>query len=244
MFRKNSWIVALLLALSLSVFLIGCVDPIVVEEDNDVTYTEVELGGFNAWAGQAYQRGWAIAGMKFLGVGDKPEVAKDFGYKIEDFQGATKLVLTMEDDSYPKGGLDIIWGGQAADGTESGGGWNQQTVVAGSGTPDPLYCKKDGNVLTIDLTRALKNYATYKSPNTTAVKIILQSNTTGGPEALVAKGAKLLIPDLPFIPVKDVTLPSVTGYENVPFVLNPTVESSSDEFPSTNAAVIWSIVSW
>jgi len=161
MLKKNSWIAALLLALSLTAFLFtGCVNPLKVEEDTE-TYEEYPLDkGYNAWAGQVYQKGWATGGIKFQGKGDAIVIAKDLGYDIEMFQKATKLKIEMPDASYPRSGVDIIWGGEdeSGDSTKGGGMWNQQPIAGGSGDVDATFAKKDGNVLIIDLTKALKNY--------------------------------------------------------------------------------------
>jgi len=180
MFKKNSWIVALLLALTLTAFFTGCIDALVVEE---ASYDEVELGDFNIWGGQPYQRGWAVGGMKFLGVADKAEVAKDLGYKNEDFAKATKLVIEMEDSSHPSGNLDIIWGAADADGNSVGFDWKQTGSIKSS---------KDGNILTIDLT-AMGQYKEYKTGDFAMRKLVLQA---GGEKAGLpfVKKAKLLIP--------------------------------------------------
>jgi len=71
------------------------VNPLVVEEDTD-TYEEYVLDkGYNAWAGQVYQSGWAIGGIVFQGKGDALTVAKDLGYDIEAFQKARYLEIEM-----------------------------------------------------------------------------------------------------------------------------------------------------
>jgi hypothetical protein len=199
MLKKNSWIVALLIALSITAFLFtGCVKPLDVEEDTE-TYEEYPLDkGYNAWAGQVYQKGWAIGGIKFQGKGDAIVIAKDLGYDIDMFQRATKLKIEMPDASYPRSGVDIIWGGEDENGdsTKGGGMWNQQPIAGGSGDIDTTFAKKDGNVLIIDLRKALKNYSAYTKA--AKLKIVMQVNAPsyGDVEGLVQK-AFLMIPNTP-----------------------------------------------
>jgi hypothetical protein len=210
MLKKNSWIIALLLAFALAAFIIvGCVPAIEVEEDNEV-YEEYPLDkGYNAWAGQVYQKGWATGGIKFQGKGDAIVIAKDLGYDIEMFQKATKLKIEMPDASYPRSGVDIIWGGEDENGDsgKAGGMWNQQPIAGGSGDIDTTFAKKDGNVLIIDLTKALKNYSAYTKA--AKLKIVMQVNAPsyGDVEGLVKK-AYLMIPATPppFVSVEDLAL--------------------------------------
>jgi hypothetical protein len=198
--KKNLWIAVLLVAAFALVATTGCVNALKVEEDTE-TYEEYVLDkGFNAWAGQVYQSGWAIGGLVFQGKGDALTVAKDLGYDVEMFQKARYLEIEMPDETYPRSGVDIIWGGEDATGSATGGGgmWNQQPIAGGSGDVDPTFAKKDGNKLRIDLTKALKNYSTYRASTTTKVKIIMQVNAPsyGNVEGLVKK-ATLLIPNTP-----------------------------------------------
>jgi len=204
MFKKNSWIVALLLALTLTALFTGCIDALEEEDNSGITYTEVELGDFNVWGGQNYQRGWSVAGLKFLGVGDKPEVAADKGYKNEDFAKATKLVIEMEDATHPSGNLDIIWGAADKDGESVGKDWVQNGGIKFT---------KEGNVITIDLTTALKDYAQYRDPSFAKRKIILQAGgESAGLTKLVVK-AKLLIPDKEEPLPPDLTIIPGGGYK-------------------------------
>jgi len=245
MLKKNSWIVALLLALSLTAFLFtGCVNPLKVEEDTE-TYEEYPLDkGYNAWAGQVYQKGWAIGGIKFQGKGDAIVVAKDLGYDIEMFQKATKLKIEMPDASYPRSGVDIIWGGEDENGDsgKAGGMWNQQPIAGGSGDVDATFAKKDGNVLIIDLTKALKNYSSYTKA--AKLKIVMQVNAPsyGDVEGLVQK-AFLMIPNTPPPPVSisSVTYPSTTiFYTTTGFPLEAEIKPAT----ATNQAITWAIQKW
>jgi len=212
MFKKNSWIVALLLALTVTALFTGCIDAL-VEEEGGITYTEVELGDFNVWGGQGYQRGWAVAGMKFLGVGDKAEVTKDLGYNNEDFAKATKLVIEMTDATHPNGNLDLIWGGADENGDSIGLDWVQIGDIART---------KDGTTLTIDLTK-MKDYAKYRDPTIAKRKIVLQAGAEAAGLPFIVS-AKLMIPDVeepippdPFaIPgAGDYTVPDAAGSELV-----------------------------
>jgi hypothetical protein len=245
MLKKNSWIIALLLALSLTAFIIvGCVPPVEVEEDTEV-YEEYPLDkGYNAWAGQVYQKGWAIGGIKFQGKGDKLETAKDLGYDIEMFQKATKLKIEMPDASYPRSGVDIIWGGEdeSGDSTKGGGMWNQQNIAGGSGDLIATYAKKDGNILIIDLTTALKNYSNYTKA--AKLKIVMQVNAPsyGDVEGLV-KNAYLMIPATPPAPksISSVTYPSTDiFYTTTGFPLEVEIKPAD----ATNQKVDWAITKW
>jgi hypothetical protein len=245
MLKKNSWIIALLVVLSLTAFLFtGCVNPLKVEEDNEV-YEEYPLDkGYNAWAGQVYQKGWAIGGIKFQGKGDAIVIAKDLGYDIEMFQKATKLKIEMPDASYPRSGVDIIWGGEDASGdsTKGGGMWNQQPIAGGSGDLDTTFAKKDGNVLIIDLTKALKNYSAYTKA--AKLKIVMQVNAPsyGDVEGLVQK-AYLMIPATPPPPksISSVTYPSTTMfYTTTGFPLELEIKPAD----ATNQKVDWAITKW
>jgi len=247
MLKKNSWIAALVLALSLTAFLFtGCVSPLKVEEDTE-TYEEYELDkGFNAWAGQVYQKGWAIGGIKFQGKGDAITVAKDLGYDVEMFRKATKLRIEMPDASYPRSGVDIIWGGEdeSGDATKGGGMWNQQPIAGGSGDLDSTFAKKDGNVLTIDLTKALKNYSAYTKA--AKLKIVMQVNAPsyGDVEGLVKK-ATLLIPNTPppFVNLLNngLKIKDPTMYYTTPgFLLEADIRPAN----ATNQTVIWQLHGW
>jgi hypothetical protein len=246
MLKKNSWIVALLLALSITAFfiVIGCVPALVVEEDNEV-YEEYPLDkGYNAWAGQVYQKGWAIGGIKFQGKGDAIVIAKDVGYDIEMFQKATKLKIEMPDASYPRSGVDIIWGGEDENGDsgKAGGMWNQQPIAGGSGDIDTTFAKKDGNVLIIDLQKALKNYSAYTKA--AKLKIVMQVNAPsyGDVEGLVQK-AFLMIPATPppTVSISSVAYPSTTiFYTTTGFPLEVSIRPDN----ATNTKVDWAIAKW
>jgi hypothetical protein len=249
MLKKNSWIVALLVALSITAFFIvtGCVPALVVEEDNEV-YEEYPLDkGYNAWAGQVYQKGWATGGIKFQGKGDAIVIAKDLGYDIEMFQKATKLKIEMPDASYPRSGVDIIWGGEDENGDsgKAGGMWNQQPIAGGSGDIDTTFAKKDGNVLIIDLQKALKNYSAYTKA--AKLKIVMQVNAPsyGDVEGLVQK-AFLMIPATPppFVNVDTIgDLDPKTMYWTNEMVLSAKVNGVKGK-DATNQQISWAIKSF
>ena len=216
MFRKNSWIVALLLVLSLSVFF-GCIE--VIEEEDTDTYTYVDLGTeFNTWGGQAYQRGWSTDGASW---NDPNHTVKNLGLKLEDFKAARYLEIELNVDS-TAGSVDLIWGNES-------NGWNQTASVAPGGAAGPLK---------IDLTKLI-NYANYKTSES-QIRIIIQYNQPGQVAGLV-KSAKLAIPDnVEFVPVEDITINNNEGLTgsriNLTSVLTP-----SD---ATNQKIIWSIISF
>jgi len=228
MFKKNSWIVVLIMALTLTPLFTGCIDAL-ADGDGGVTYTEVELGEFNIWGGQGYQRGWAVGGMKFLGVGDKAEVSADKGYKNEDFQKATKLIIEMEDATHPNGNLDIIWGAADADGGTVGLDWVQTGAIKTT---------KEGNILTVDLT-AMKDYGKFKSPAFAKRKLILQAGAEKAGLPFVKK-ATLLIPNIveKFEPVTSIEVKRKKAFLNKEFVLSGTVKPAN----ATYQTIVWSIV--
>jgi len=237
--KKYSWIVALLLALSFTTFFIGCgVDPIIPEEV-PAEYDEVELGDFNVWAGAPdQQRGWASGGLNFLGLGDKPETTKDKGYKTEDFQSAKFLVIEVP-EGHPKGGVQIIWGGEDETGSDTGiGGWNSNRLATDQGVLDATKVTKEGNTLKIDLEKSLTNYPVFKAATTKKVKIIIQYYSPN--TATLVTAAKLLIPaeEPPFVPINDITLEVLGGASLVPFELKP-VFSPAD---ASVKLITWAIV--
>jgi hypothetical protein len=244
--KKNLWVAVLLIAALALAAMTGCVNALKEEVDTE-TYEEYVLDkGFNAWAGQVYQSGWAIGGIVFQGKGDALTVAKDLGYDLEMFQKARYLEIEMPDETYPRSGVDIIWGGEDATGSASGGGgmWNQQPIAGGSGDVDTTFAKKDGNKLRIDLTKALKNYSVYKAATTTKVKIVMQVNAPsyGNVEGLVKK-ATLLIPNTPppFRGVGDISLvKNYMYYTSLGFELDGKLIPSD----ATNQTINWAIVKW
>jgi len=195
MFKKNSWIVALILALAVTALFTGCIDAL--EPSTEVTYTEVELGEMNSWGGQPYQRGWSVAGLVF-DAGGVDLVAADKGYKNEDFAKATKLVIEVT-DGHPNGNLGVMWSGELEDGTPYPSGWEGK---------DPIASTKEGNVVTIDLTD-LKNYDKYVESKIARRRLIIQTGGDANPATWVTK-AKLLIPDIP-LPPPPPTPPIYTG---------------------------------
>ena len=163
------------------------------------------------------------------------------------FQKATKLKIEMPDASYPRSGVDIIWGGEDASGdsTKGGGMWNQQPIAGGSGDVDTTFAKKDGNVLIIDLTKALKNYSTYTKG--AKLKIIMQVNAPsyGDVEGLVQK-AFLMIPNTPppFVNVDSIgDLDPKTMYWTNELVLNAKVSGEKGK-DATNTQILWQIKSF
>jgi len=248
--KKYSWIVALFLALSLSALFISCgVDPIVSEPPEGVTYREVLLdNGMNIWAGgREQQQGWATGdGFKFKGVGDKPETAKDLGYKAEDFKAAEFLVFELQEGA-PKGGVEIIWG--AAEGNDKGiSGWNSTKLTTdngevNSGVGVTVSENEEGaKIWKIALKTALSNYGQYK--NADEVKILLQYYTDKGiPSLYVANSGKLLIPNTPpepFVAITNITLANNTFNWANTLKLQATITPAN----ATNQVVRWAIKSF
>jgi len=227
MFKKNSWIVALLLALSLTVFFISCVDPL-AEDEEEETYTEVALGKFNQWGGlKASQAGWAVAGI----VSNEGIVAKDLGYKLEDFQKARYLVVTTSTDN--PGGVDLIWASADEDGNDIGPNWMKKDGVQNA--PIGSFDKATKE-LKIDLKKGITD-KNFRAATTKKVKILLQHPDMEG----WVVGAKLLIPEDKFVPVTNVTL-NVIGAKNVPANLGAGVKVFPDVASVTD--VKWSFISF
>jgi len=225
MFKKNSWIVALLLALSLTVFFISCVDPL-AEEEGEETYTEVALGKFNQWGGlKASQAGWAVAGI----VSNEGIVAKDLGYKLEDFQKARYLVVTTSTDN--PGGVDLIWASADEDGNDIGPNWMKKDGVQNAPVGSFDKATKE---LKIDLKKGITD-KNFRAATTKKVKILLQHPDM---ESWVV-GAKLLIPEEKFVPVTNITL-DVIGAKGYPADLNSGVKVFPEDASVTD--VKWSII--
>jgi len=199
MFKKNSWIVALILALAVTALFTGCIDAL--EPSTEPTYTEVELGEMNAWGGQPYQRGWSVAGLVF-DAGGVNLVAADKGYKNEDFAKATKLVIEVT-EGHPNGNLDMSWSGELEDGTPYPSGWELKGGIAHT---------KSGNTVTIDLTD-LRNYDKYVESKIARRRLIIQTGGDANPATWVTK-AKLLIPDIPqVVPPNPMAIPGNGKYD-------------------------------
>jgi len=220
MFKKNSWVVALLLALTLTALFIGCIEALAEEEDNE-TYTEVPLGKFNQWGGQkASQAGWSVAGT----VSNEGITAKDLGYKASDFGNARFLVIETNSDS--TGGVDLIWGISDADGNTIEG-WKQVNSVQNA--PIGSF-NKDTKTLTIDLKKAIKD---SRFRTAAKQKIIIQHPAM---DTWVVS-AKLLVPEFKFVPVTDISLNAV-GVPNGETTLEPVITPEL----ATEQGVLWSII--
>jgi len=228
--KKFSWIVALLLALSFSAFFISCgVDPIEIEPPK-AEYDEVPLDkGFNQWGGGIEkQMGWATAGN----VSNEGNVAKDKGYKLDDFKAATRLVLELNDGGI-KGGVKIIFGG--AEGSTLGG-WNDVKVAENDGKPTPGLSQLAGNVWTIYLDKVIgSKIGAWKASD--SLKILIEYYTGNGTADLV-KSAKLLIPT-GFVAIEKIEFDGAAwvGYE---FDLDTGVTFTPDNV--TEREIQWSIL--
>jgi hypothetical protein len=240
MFKKNSWIVALLVALSFSIFFIGCIDPLVEAPPDKGTFTEVELTEFNAWGGNAEnQAGWGTDGAKW---DSGKKTVKPLGLTVEDFQKAKYLVVEVN-DGFPKNGFETIWSSWDASGA-SIADWQQfSNITTGSGVLNPGFGTKEGNTLKLEMSKILKNYSTFQDSSTAAITLIIQHWGNGGTGACI-KSAKLLISDepTPHEDVTDITLPGdggMFGYK-LEFALSATVAPSF----ATNQKILWSIRKW
>jgi hypothetical protein len=213
MFKKNSWIVALLIALAFSAFLIGCIDPLEVREDTD-TYTEFELTGFNAFGGnKENQQGWATDGVIKVGSDGTGSFTGDIGLTVEKLQNARYLVVEMN-DGFPKNNFETIWGCYDASGATIGGNdWNQfSSITSSSGTLNAGMGTQDGNIFKMEMSKILKSYPTFRDPKATSIFLLIQHWGNGGTAACI-KSAKLMIPDKvePPPPPEPPTPPLFTG---------------------------------
>jgi len=158
MLKKNSWIVALLLALSFTAMFSGCAPDL--EQPDDTKFTEVALGKFNTWGGQDYQKGWAPDGYEWYETGVPSIIASpSCGYKNEDFVNARYLVIEMPDASTSFGDLNIILGGDKVLDAAILDKWGSQTPIQ-----EGVNAEKEGNKLKIDLTKLAK-YQSFKKVN-------------------------------------------------------------------------------
>jgi len=238
MFKKNSWIVALLLALSFTAFfVVSCVDayqdPDTGEEE---TLTELvgAIGDFNYVAGDAAnQKGWATDGHS------EKQSAK--GYKASDWKQAKYLILTLKGDEGFKGGFTLGWGGEPRGAVPtSNPGWNNKQLVNDGGTVNAgmgLTLSSDKKTATIDLTKALADQFYFFDEAVTELKLYILYYQ--GVDNLV-ESAALYKSDAvePFVPVTSVTQPVTAGAAGVKFKLEPTVTPAN----ASKQKVIWSIV--
>jgi hypothetical protein len=243
--KKYSWIVALLLALSFTVFFSGCgADAAEAPEPPPATYEDYPLGAFNTWGGgaapgSASQQGWATDGYTW--TDGKSMTAKSLGYELEKFQNARNLVIEFEKEGTVAGGLHIIWGGYSSVEADNDalGGWNSTQVVSNTGSALPPFATLKGTTLTVDIT-TLTKYSTYKSPIAEALRFVI-AYYSPDVKSLGIKEVYLQIPtDDAFVPVEDITLADLNGYEKSNFVLASTLSPST----ATNQVIIWSIMGW
>jgi hypothetical protein len=241
--KKYSWIVALMIALT--VIFIGCgADPILPSDDDEVL-TDVELGDFNAWGGQkANQSGWAPDDFKFKGGTDNsttdiPQTAKSMGYKEEDFLKAKYLVLTLKKD-WPANAITICWG--AEDGNALGlSGWNETKLSSDAGDPNPgsgLVMSDDKMTATIELSKALSNYKGYLAAEG---RVRLLVNYYAGVSKFI-DSAKLQISSksAPFVPITDLALEK----DNFPWTGELKLAAKFTPEDASKQVVTWSIKSW
>jgi len=134
--------------------------------------TLVTLGtDYNYFGGQPEnQAGWATDNHK--------EATKKLGLRLEDFQTAKYLVLTLKEGGL-NGGISLIWGGYGENKAEeslglSNPGWMSQQIVSNGGDPDASKgAVLTGNVLKIELSKALNGYDAYTSSVLTELKLLI-----------------------------------------------------------------------
>jgi hypothetical protein len=235
MYKKNSWIVALLVALSFSIFFIGCIDPLAVEPPDEETYTEFELTKFNAWGGNAEnQAGWGSDGAKW---DNGKKTVESIGLTAEMLQSAKYLVVEVN-DGFPKNNFETIWSSWDADG-EPIGDWQQFSNITGSGGDlNPGFGTREGNVLKLEMAKILKSYSLFKDSATASITLLIQHWGNGGTGACI-KSAKLLISDKkePFVAVTGITMPATSGAMSLDISLGATVAPDN----ATLQRIIWSI---
>jgi hypothetical protein len=105
---------------------------------------QVELGAFTVSTDNAGQKGWATDGTDGIST----------TLKIEDLIAAKYLVLELS--KAPSGGLQMIWQGDG-----NAWDWAQNDGVLGdAGSPNASKgASLSGNVLKIELSKALKDYS-------------------------------------------------------------------------------------
>jgi hypothetical protein len=109
----------------------------------DVKSPKVLLGDFTV-ENSATQKGWCTNGMD----------SKETSLSIEDLLAAKYLVLELS--AAPTGGMQIIWQGDG----KSSSDWNQTNSVLGNNGEDSDMATVVGTTLTIELSKAFKDYDT------------------------------------------------------------------------------------
>jgi hypothetical protein len=238
MYKKNSWIVALLVALSFSIFFIGCIDPLAEGSGDGGTYTKFELTKFNAWGGNAEnQQGWGSDGAKW---DNGKKTVESIGLTVEMLQKARYLVVEVN-DGFPKNNFETIWSSWDESG-EPIGNWEQFSNITGSGGDlNPGFGKREGNTLTLEMPKILKNYSVFMDSSTASITLLIQHWGNGGTGACI-KSAHLLISEEP-VPHENVTGITLVGGAfkwKKEFALNATVAPTF----ATNQKILWSIRKW
>jgi hypothetical protein len=229
--------VALLTALALTAFSIGCIEPL-AESGDTGTYREVEIKEFNAWGGNAlFQSGWGTDGAKW--DSGKKEV-KSIGLSIEDLQAAKYLVVEVN-DGFPKNNFETIWDGWDADGNKTGDWAQFSQVTSAAGDLNPGMGTRDGNILKLEMAKIIKDYSLFRSKSTVAITLLIQHWGNGGTAACI-KSAKLLVSDepVPFVPVRNMSLVTNSFYWTNELSLD--AKFTSDD--ATNQRITWAIMQW
>jgi len=240
MFKKNSWIVALLVALSFSALFIGCIDPLVAPPEDKGAYTEFELTEFNVWGDNTEnQAGWATDGSKSKG---KP--VKNIGLTVEMLQQARYLVVEVN-DGFPKNNFETIYDSFDAAGNRIGD-WQQfSSITSSGGVLNPGMGERTGNTLKLPMEKILKNYSTnFMDSSVTEIHLIIQHWGNGGTGACI-KSAKLLISDEPppFNSATDITLPGADGSFTYQKEFSLSAATVAPSYASKQK-ILWSIRKW
>jgi len=242
MFKKNSWIAALLAVLSVSIFFIGCIDPLAEPAEDKGEYIEFVLTEFNLFGGNAEnQQGWATKGS----WDSKGKViTKDIGLTVEMLQQARYLVVEVN-DGFPKNNFETIYDSFDAAGNKIGD-WQQfGNITSSSGVLNPGMGERTGNTLKLPMDKIIKNYSTnFMDSNVAAISLYIQHWGNGGTGACI-KSAKLLISNdpPPFYDAEDITLPGAGGsftYQKEFQLSAATVEPSF----ASKQKILWSIRKW
>jgi len=238
MYKKNSWIAALLVALSFSIFFIGCIEPLAEVPKDEGAYTKFELEKFNAWGGNAEnQQGWGTDGAKW---DNGKKTVESIGLTVEMLQMARYLVVEVN-DGFPKNNFETIWSSWDADG-EPIGNWVQfSDITSSGGALNPGFGERTGNTLKLEMPKIIKSYDVFTDSSTASITLLIQHWGNGGTGACI-KSAHLLISDepIPHENVESITLVGGAFKWKKEFALNATVAPTF----ATNQKILWSIRKW
>jgi len=237
MIKKNSWIVALLLALSFTTFF-SCVEAYVDPDapTNETLTLVAELGDFNNFAGGGVnQQGWATDGHS--------EAKTKEGYKAEDWKQAKYLIIKVKDDAPALGNLKITWGGEPRGALAvSNPGWIQNEIMNDQGVPQPgkgVTLSADKKEIKIELKKALGNSFYFFDEAVTELKIVLEYYSPDVPSLVDSAAFWKSDEVVPFVPVTNISGPPSLINKGDEVKLEPATITPDD---ATKQKIIWSIV--